>query len=80
MDKSEVMFSKHTPINTQQDIQTILPMRRVPQFSKYLGMPTQMARSKRQTFDYIQDRIWKKISGWKENIFLLLGEVLLSRL
>jgi hypothetical protein len=65
MEKSEIMFSKHVPPNTKNDINQILPMKRVSFFSKYLGMPTHVGRSKRQVFDYIQDCVWKKIKGWK---------------
>jgi ribonuclease HI len=73
MEKSEIVFSKHTPSNTQQELQNILPMKKVTHFSKYLGMPTQMGRSKRQTFDYIQDKIWKKLNGWKEKQLSFAG-------
>jgi hypothetical protein len=73
VEKSEIIYSKHTPNNTQQELQNILPVKKVNQFSKYLGMPTQMARSKRQTFDYIQDRIWKKLNGWKEKHLSFAG-------
>ncbi|MCI36412.1 ribonuclease H protein, partial [Trifolium medium] len=55
------------------DLHHILPMQMVNHFSKYLGMPTQMGRSKRQVFDYIQDRIWKKLTGWKEKHLSFAG-------
>ncbi|GAU42618.1 hypothetical protein TSUD_238110 [Trifolium subterraneum] len=65
MTKSEIVFSKHVPNHTKLDISHILPMNKVDQFSKYLGMPTHVGRSKRQVFDYVQDCVWKKIKGWK---------------
>jgi hypothetical protein len=34
--------------------------------SKYLGQPTHIGRSKAQTFSFIQDKVWKKLKGWKE--------------
>jgi hypothetical protein len=48
-------------------------MKRVDQFSRYLGMPTQIGRSKNQVFDYIQDRVWKKLKGWKEKHLSFAG-------
>jgi hypothetical protein len=48
-------------------------MKRVEHFSKYLGMPTKMGRAKSQIFDYIQDRIWKKLKGWKEKHLSFAG-------
>jgi hypothetical protein len=50
-----------------------MPMQRVEFFSKYLGMPTQMGRSKQQVFNYIIDRIWKKLKGWKERNLSFAG-------
>jgi hypothetical protein len=46
--KSELIFSKKVQQDTQQDIQQILPMPRVDHFSKYLGQPTFVGRSKNQ--------------------------------
>jgi hypothetical protein len=60
MDKSELMFSKKVPHDNRIIIGQILPMARVDHFSKYHGMPTQMGRSKKQVFNYIQDCVWKK--------------------
>ncbi|MCI09359.1 ribonuclease H protein, partial [Trifolium medium] len=48
MDKSEIVFSRHVPHQTKDDISHTLPMKRVDHFSKYLGMPTHVGRSKRQ--------------------------------
>jgi hypothetical protein len=31
----------------------------------YLGMPSMIGRSKKSTFAYIKDRIWKKINSWR---------------
>jgi hypothetical protein len=73
MNKSEIMFSKHTPPHLKATINQTLPMQRVDQFSKYLGMPTQIGRSKARVFDYIQDRIWKKLKGWKEKHISFAG-------
>jgi hypothetical protein len=65
MNKSEIIFSKHAPQSTKEVIGQILPMQQVNQFSKYLGMPTHVGRSKKQAFNYIQDCVWKKLKGWK---------------
>jgi hypothetical protein len=66
MNKSEILFSKHVQREVKESIQHIIPMQRVEHFSKYLGMPTYIGRSKNQAFQFIQDKIWKKLKGWKE--------------
>ncbi|PNX71213.1 ribonuclease H [Trifolium pratense] len=66
MQKSEIIFSKMVPNEVKVEVNHILPMTRVDHFSKYLGMPTDIGRSKQQIFNYIKDRVWKKLKGWKE--------------
>jgi hypothetical protein len=31
----------------------------------YLGLPSMVGRSKKETFGFIKDRIWKKINSWR---------------
>jgi hypothetical protein len=64
--KSELVFSKKVHQTMKTDIQTILPMTIVSHYPKYLGQPTQIGRSKAQVFNFIQDKLWKKLKGWKE--------------
>lgn len=46
---------------------------------KYLRLPTYVGRSKKIVFQVIQDRVWKKVSGWKERCLSRAGrEVLLK--
>jgi hypothetical protein len=73
MEKSEIMYSKKVPESVKEDITQIMPMQRVQSFSKYLGMPTQLGRYKQQVFNYIIDRIWKKLKGWKEKNLSFVG-------
>jgi hypothetical protein len=73
MEKSELMFSKRVPEEDKRDIAQILPMKKVDTFSKYLGMPTEIGRSKHQVFNYISDRVWKKLKGWKEKKLSFAG-------
>jgi hypothetical protein len=46
INKSEIMFSKYVKEEVKRSIHHILPMQHVEQFSKYLGMPTYIGRSK----------------------------------
>ncbi|KAL0404431.1 UNVERIFIED_CONTAM: hypothetical protein Sradi_2083900 [Sesamum radiatum] len=40
----------------------------------YLGLPSRASRSKRDLFATIQDRIWRKISGWNESLLSQTGK------
>jgi hypothetical protein len=77
--KSEIMFSKHVSDDVKDSIQESLAMQKVEHFSKYLGMPTYIGRSKNQVFQFIQDKIWKKLKGWKEKNLSFAGRATLIK-
>jgi hypothetical protein len=79
INKSEIMFSKHVREEVKRSIHQILPMQQVKQFAKYLGMPTYIGRSKNQTFQFLQDKIWKKLKGWKEKHLSFAGRATLIK-
>jgi hypothetical protein len=45
--------------------------------AKYLGMPTTMGRSKMQNFNFIMDKVWSKLKGWKERHLSFAGRSVL---
>ncbi|GAU16215.1 hypothetical protein TSUD_298470 [Trifolium subterraneum] len=71
--KSELIFSKRVDHSTKLAIHQILPMHMVDHFSKYLGQPTFIGRSKNHAFSFIQDKVWKKLKGWKEKNLSFAG-------
>jgi hypothetical protein len=79
VNKSEIMFSKHVNNQNMNDIHSLLPMQRVDYFSKYLGVPTHIGRSRNQVFQFIQDRVWKKLKGWKEKNLSFAGRATLIK-
>ena len=40
-------------------------MRRVEFHDKYLGLPVLVRKSKKETFAYVKDRVWKKLQSWR---------------
>jgi hypothetical protein len=79
VNKSEILFSRHVREDIRDSIHQILPMQRVNHFSKYLGLPAHIGRSKNQIFQFIQDRVWKKLKGWKERNLSFAGRVTLIK-
>ena len=47
--------------------------------SKYLGLPAFVGRSKKQVFNFVQDRVWKKLKGWKEKFLSTTGREVLIK-
>ncbi|VVA21183.1 Hypothetical predicted protein, partial [Prunus dulcis] len=56
-----------------------LGVRRVDQHDVYLGLPTHVGRSRRQCFNSLKERIWKKIQGWKAKLLSFAGKEILLK-
>ncbi|XP_021741334.1 uncharacterized protein LOC110707615 [Chenopodium quinoa] len=63
----------------QEELLEILAMSRVDTHGKYLGIPTIIGRSKRMVFMAMKDRIWKKLSEWKEKFLSRAGKEILLK-
>jgi hypothetical protein len=61
LDKCSVFFSKGCPKARQPAIKTILNVANEILNEKYLGMPSDVGRSRNGVFKYLKDRIWQKI-------------------
>jgi len=56
-----------------------MQIRSVECHSKYLGLPAFVGRSKKQVFNFVQDRVWKKLKGWKEKFLSITGREVLIK-
>ncbi|CAJ2667453.1 unnamed protein product [Trifolium pratense] len=65
LSKSEVFFSRNISPAAQEDLSNLMGVRHVLGTCTYLGMPSMVGRSKKATFAYIKDRIWRKINSWR---------------
>jgi len=79
--KSEIFFSRNVSQSKQLNITNILQVQAVLGTGKYLGLPFLIGRSKKATFNFIKDRIWKKINSWSSKCLSKAGrEVLIKML
>ena len=46
---------------------------------KYLGLPSDVGRSKSGAFKYLKDRVWKKVLGWLEQLLSVGGKEILIK-
>ncbi|PNX93720.1 ribonuclease H, partial [Trifolium pratense] len=65
MNKSEVFFSRNTSRPAQEDLSRITGIHHVLGTGTYLGLPSMVGRSKKETFTYIKDCVWKRINSWR---------------
>jgi hypothetical protein len=64
LQKSEFYCSRNVPADAREAIANQLGVTQVLGTGKYLGIPSMIGRSKKATFKFIKDRIWKKINSW----------------
>ncbi|XP_045793851.1 uncharacterized protein LOC123888736 [Trifolium pratense] len=61
----EVFFSRNTSRPAQEDLSRITGIHHVLGTGTYLGLPSMVGRSKKETFTYIKDCVWKRINSWR---------------
>jgi hypothetical protein len=64
LQKSEFYCSRNVPTEAREAVANQLGVSQVLGTGKYLGLPSMIGRSKKSTFKFIKDRLWKKISSW----------------
>ena len=47
-------------------------------YDKYLGLPSLIGKHKKANFDYIKERIWRKLQGWEEKLSQAGREILIK--
>lgn len=62
--KSEIFFNKNTPSNVKDNISSLLCVSECLGLGNYLGMPSMIGKKKKAIFNYMRDKIWKKINHW----------------
>jgi len=79
MEKSQMIFSPNISMEFEKEFQHHLPIKTSARIHKYLGMPTHFGRSKEQDLNFILDRVWSKLKGWKEKSLSFEGRGVLIR-
>jgi len=77
--KMTIFFSKSTKVESRNQIKLALGVLEIIQYEKYLGLPSLVGRNKKTSFNYIKERIWKKLQGWKEKLLLQAGREILIK-
>nr|XP_051229849.1 uncharacterized protein LOC127347725 [Lolium perenne] len=60
--------------SVKESVKTVLDVHCETLNEKYLGMPSDVGRSKMGAFKYIKDRIWSRIQGWLERLLSAGGK------
>ena len=77
--KTTIFFSKNVPMTIKELIQNSLGVPEIKEYEKYLGLLAVVGQNKKASLNYIKDRVWGKLQGWKEQLLSQAGnEVLLK--
>ena len=66
--KTFIFFSKSTTIAMRIEIKEALGVLEILHYNKYLGLLSLVGKHKKASFDYIKERVWRKLQGWGETL------------
>ncbi|XP_057452127.1 uncharacterized protein LOC130743933 [Lotus japonicus] len=79
LDKSMLSVSRNVQQTSFDELKQLLGVKAVESYDKYLGLPTIIGKSKRQIFNFVKERVWKKLKGWKEKFLSRAGREVLIK-
>ncbi|WVZ75250.1 hypothetical protein U9M48_023324 [Paspalum notatum var. saurae] len=78
-DKSAVMFSPNTPTGEREEVMSALQIAKETTNERYLGLPVYVGKEKSKVFQFLKERIWQRIQGWKEKLLSRAGKEILIK-
>ena len=66
--KTTLFFSKSISKKLRDHIKSALGVPEIRQYEKYLGLPSLVGRNMKISYNYIKEKVCKKIQGWKEKL------------
>ena len=77
--KTALLFSKCTPNDIKNSIKQALGVQEILRYDKYLGLPSFVGKGKKASINYIKERIWQKLRGWKGKLLSQAGREVLIK-
>ncbi|CAM8900096.1 unnamed protein product [Rhodiola kirilowii] len=77
--KSQVYVGNNVEDGLARAFVSILGMNVVDGMDKYLGLPVCFKGRKSRLLNYIEDRMWKRVHGWKEKLLSVAGKEVLIK-
>ena len=74
LDKSAITFGNRVYQHTRNNIMNTLNIPNIGGRGKYLGLPEQFGRKKKEMLQYIQERVQQKIEGWQTRFLSEAGK------
>ena len=78
-EKTSLFFSKSTKDDMKKEIKNVLGVNEIRSYEKYLGLPSLVGRGKKASFNYIKERVWRKLQGWEGKLLSQAGREVLIK-
>lgn len=78
-DKSVMVFGNKVTYEIKDKINKYMPITFANNIGNYLGLPTQLGKSKRRDLNYTVERIREKLYGWKKKNLSYAGKITLIK-
>ncbi|XP_056691671.1 uncharacterized protein [Spinacia oleracea] len=79
LSKSEVVMSSNLQQSRKEELAALLEVKLVEAHDKYLGMPTGVGRPKTRALEFLKERVWKILKGWKQQLLSFAGREILLK-
>lgn len=74
MEKSSITFGNRVFQHTKDYIMHFLQIPNIGGGGKYMGLPEQFRRKKKEILQYIKERVQSKINGWQTRFHTTAGK------
>ena len=76
-EKTSIFFSKAVSEETKANLSAFFRGQEVKEYVKYLGLLAVVGKKKKASFNYIKERLWSKLQGWKKKLLSQAGREIL---
>ena len=77
--KTTFFFGRSVSPASRNAIKNLLGVLETKEYERCLGLPAVVGKNRRASLNYIKERVWGKLQGWKVKLFSQAGrEVLLK--
>ena len=77
--KTTIFFSKSTVEINKNEIKSALGLQENEHYEQYLGLPSLVGRRKKQSFNLIKEKIWRKLQSWEGKLLSQVGREVLIK-